>query len=653
MMINFSSLKTELQIFFSIWLVLFFFLSPVITVLPLKTPEFLAPQSAQAIFCANCSQIVYDAFWSAVDWVKKAWHITSDWARDTAKWATEKSWDMAKSAAKAALKVAMHQVLAQVTNSIIKWIQSDFEGQPGFITDWQSYLKKAGDAAGGRFLNELAGFNLCSNFNTKLQIALNLPYPTFGTSAQCTLSKITSNIEDTLNDFYDNFENGGWSMFKDSLKPNNNAFGAWLTAIDEKSAREYAESKKLEKESKSGFKPTKRCLDPEGTNANSAECKSSITTSPDGTIEFTTNFGITSAMRTLEQEIAGLMGEGTGSTFTPYILAITNALISQLVKDGVSGLVEAAYQTDENSEDSSTYTENSSSSTITVSTSSDDYSSIITDAALAEATLTNLDQIDGSNSLVQTNLSQYNSIISSLNSIKDKQNAIITDMWANGKWTTSGITSSADATVTTTSGPTTSTTTSGSTTTTTTTTTYTITHSYVGEASITETITTISDSLTGTSTTTYSYAINSSKNQIEDADGKVSYYQDKVNTMNNLVSYASSTRTATDDFISKADTYDTAYQNDSTSSTTTTAQSDAVTARDSMISTLQTMLGSVSVTISDLNDDLTDIINTNTTNDLTITYTASDGTQTTEMTTTYYQNYYNTVNNIYTALQAL
>lgn len=685
-----SSLKLETKIFFTIWLCLSFFLSPMMLGLSL-TPTSIAPQAQATIPTIDWAHIGTSIVNFVQSSLKTAWATAQDWARTGWAWVAQNAFDLAIKAAKAALKVLMHQILAQVTNSIIKWIQSDFQGQPGFITDWQSYLKKASNAAAGRFLNTLTGVNLCSAFKPKIKLVFALPVPQFNTEAACTLDKIMANANATINDFYSDFSKGGWVAWEESMKPNNRAFSAYLMTLDAKRAEEFAEIQKKEKETKSGFKGTKKCLsaankaqlpkeqlesnqlmcdstrkilsggveasgytqeqynaivagyerDCTGTgtpvtsgdaskiDADSKDCASSITTMPDGTVAYNVNFASNSAMQVLQDEIAGLIGEGTGSQFTPYILAITNALITQLVKDGISGLLAANPQ--EENLDSGT-------NSITVSTNSDTYTSIATDAATAQQTLAHISQIGGSNSLVSQSKSRLDAILSTVQSIKNKQDAVINDLWGQGNWTET------NTVATIISGPTTNT--IGNTTTVYTT--YKISNPKIGEATIGQTVTTIVDPITGPSTTT-SYAMISSMNQIEDIDGIVSAYQDRVNTLSGLIAVAPTLKTTTDTFISAAAAYASAWQNDPTKADPTAAKS----ARDSLVTQLQNATGSTSNSLVELNTALGNII-TGTSTDMTgimITITNTDGSVTTELASAYYQDYYNAVVAIYNTLQ--
>lgn len=780
-----SGAKSELKVFFIVWLCLFFIFSPIFFGLSL-TPQILAPEAQ-----AWPSAIVTAAKW-VWEKVEVIWATVKDWAIAKWEWVKKNISDTIKKALAVALQIAIHQVLAMVTNSIIKWIQSDFQGQPGFITDWEDYLNKAGNAAAGRFLNELAGVNLCSAFSVKIKATMNLPIPSFKTGVECSLDDILNNATTTLDKFKNNFQDGGWLVWQDMSKPNNNAFAVWLATSEEEWARKFNEQQKLGKESKSGFKPTKKCLsngnttggynkalsaciaggksatnctnDPSVKNKdpnvdsstldpNSADCASAVTTAPDGTVEFTTNLAATSTFRGIEASIATLMGKD-GSKYAPYVTAIANALITQLVKDGVSGLtgmVSDAVVEEDGSVTSTATTTISSDGTVTsitteadclavsggtwtwddpittttgtcatttsstvVATSADDYEAIMNDYAIIEDLKSNLDQVDTSNptGTIQSLISSYQSLATTMTNIKNKQLAIIINKWSAGLWenTTNDTDGSetVDDDATATASTTTSTTiescsgtptvctvvatapattnmSSYSKTTTITTTDYIITHSRIGEVPIAKIMTEIVDSrtldpgnydasgnqLTNYDSTTDLYSLNSSSNlcQSDDASSTIlcqidtdgGDFQSKADALSSID--ITSVTATLDNFVNYAEIYDSYFSADPVSSDATTAWTNAETARDSLISSMQTLTGSSSTTLADLNDDLYDFINNTSNGSVTLTsaitynvatgnmtITASDGTQTTENASTYFQNYYNDLITIYNSL---
>jgi hypothetical protein len=170
-------------------------------------------------------------------------------------WAT--SWGVTDTMIKDALKFAWNRLrrmlLNMLVNDIVKWIQGG--GKPRFVTDWQGFLKKAADKAVGQVIEKYAQF-LCGPFSLQLQIAL-ARVPTFDETAKCTLSDVIKNIEN----FYNDFASGGWKTWIKITEPQNNIYGAYLLALDERygieaDAREIAKNEAV---SGQGFLGDKIC----------------------------------------------------------------------------------------------------------------------------------------------------------------------------------------------------------------------------------------------------------------------------------------------------------------------------------------------------------------------------------------------------------
>ena len=121
------------------------------------------------------------------------------------------------------LNTLLHQILAQLTNDIVNWIQNGDE--PRFMTEGLGdYLGRAADVAVGNFIDQYLGAGwLCEPFDLDIKIAL-LDVPTFEEEVDCTLSDVVDNIED----FYDDFSAGGWTGWIELTKPQNNFYGAFL-----------------------------------------------------------------------------------------------------------------------------------------------------------------------------------------------------------------------------------------------------------------------------------------------------------------------------------------------------------------------------------------------------------------------------------------
>lgn len=263
----------------------------------------------------------------------------------------KKIWEGIKTAILAAADIALNQLLTDMTNKIISCINSydksngkctSGAGSKGFVANWNSMINKAAQVAGARFLNNLTGVNLCSiTPSIKLKIAL-LPVPEFATQAECTLDDIVGNIQD----FYNDFRTGGWVAWKESLKPNNNAFGAWLLALDNKMGEEFAAIQKAGKETTNGFKAITRCGSPANEKPDSPNCKFTIVTSPSGTVETSVNFAALSPIRKLEGTINALYAHPNFGVFGVYLSAITNALLNKVTSEGLAGILGSASMDD-------------------------------------------------------------------------------------------------------------------------------------------------------------------------------------------------------------------------------------------------------------------------------------------------------------------
>lgn len=148
-------------------------------------------------------------------------------------------------------------LLNEMTRKTVAWINSGFQGNPGFELDFGGMLQDTADEVIGDFIAKEAPF-LCSQFSFKLRIALaqsRLPYKK---RAACTLTKVIDNVTG----FIDGNNSGGWdNWLQVTTVPQNNAYGAFAIAQDEISRRivdvQAMETKYLDWGS--GFKNWKFC----------------------------------------------------------------------------------------------------------------------------------------------------------------------------------------------------------------------------------------------------------------------------------------------------------------------------------------------------------------------------------------------------------
>ncbi len=169
----------------------------------------------------------------------------------------EKTWTILEWLLGVFLNLLLHQILAQLTNDIVNWIQNGTE--PRFLTmgldDW---LGMGVDNALGAFIDQYLGIGwLCEPFDIDIKIAM-LAQTTFKEEAECTLSDMVENIED----FYNDFSKGGWKGWIELTEGGNNVYSAYLIALDEKNRIIGIENKEQEAEIArgDGFFSPKDCI---------------------------------------------------------------------------------------------------------------------------------------------------------------------------------------------------------------------------------------------------------------------------------------------------------------------------------------------------------------------------------------------------------
>lgn len=121
-------------------------------------------------------------------------------------------------------------ILAAITQSIVNWINSGFNGSPSFVTNPGDFFTDIADRVAGEFIlgSDLAF--LCSPFKLQIQLALAINYGSGagGTGkAECTLTGVLDNVDNFFNDF----DQGGWTnWFAMTQSANNNPYGSFLNA---------------------------------------------------------------------------------------------------------------------------------------------------------------------------------------------------------------------------------------------------------------------------------------------------------------------------------------------------------------------------------------------------------------------------------------
>lgn len=126
------------------------------------------------------------------------------------------------------VKIITGSLISAMTSKIVGWIQGEGGKNVGYVGSFEKTLKHELNVRSGEFLNQLAGVNLCGNVRPFLRIALGTPQG-LRRSLGCSVTDIVDNVEDFFNDF----QKGGWNAFMQvSLNPQNNPYGAYLIALD-------------------------------------------------------------------------------------------------------------------------------------------------------------------------------------------------------------------------------------------------------------------------------------------------------------------------------------------------------------------------------------------------------------------------------------
>jgi len=122
-------------------------------------------------------------------------------------------------------------ILRRITDDVVAYINSGFEGNPAFLDNPGDFFRNIGDQVAGELIYGSDLNFLCSPFQDILRGAIKIRYAKFAgdgfkDTINCTLSGVLDNIDD--------FANGDFSLgtltdiTQIALEPQNNAFGAYI-----------------------------------------------------------------------------------------------------------------------------------------------------------------------------------------------------------------------------------------------------------------------------------------------------------------------------------------------------------------------------------------------------------------------------------------
>lgn len=214
-------------------------------------------------------------------------------------------------------------LLTSLQNQLVAWIQGG--GKPLFITNWKGFLENVGNVALGNTIDNIYPY-LCTGIGPLIRISL-LPVPNLAYPVRCTLTQVIQNVQN----FYNNFQNGGWIAYGAVLQPSNNYFGSLIQVSDivtrqVAAAQDAAKSQAIASQ---GFKGPEICAkshvisDPEGIG-DTTVCDEYKTVTPGGAVAHALYAG----QDWIPQEIIN------AQEFEQLTAAIVNALINRLIKEG-------------------------------------------------------------------------------------------------------------------------------------------------------------------------------------------------------------------------------------------------------------------------------------------------------------------------------
>ncbi len=185
------------------------------------------------------------------------------------------------------------QILHQLTISVVNWINTGFEGSPSFLNNPGAFFLDAADQVTGAFLATNGPLSaLCSPFAIDIRLSLALSQTSLSTQRyKCTVGriieaqkngpdiivngKVVQSSNSSMNGFLKgDFNQGGWPAFIAlTTEPQNNPYGAFLSAEGELSARINARQNVIRADLQlgQGFMSWQSCKDIPGSTFNPEE----------------------------------------------------------------------------------------------------------------------------------------------------------------------------------------------------------------------------------------------------------------------------------------------------------------------------------------------------------------------------------------------
>ena len=258
-------------------------------------------------------------------------------------------------------RAAAQVILNTLTTETVNWINGGMNGAPMYISDPAKSFQDLQKKAIGSFADTISsGFKGCDKLSTSStgqQAADDCIYPFGKMLLQDTMKQLNSSFQNDLKsnlknalpdgitpiNFSKNFNNGGWSAFSMALMPNNNPIGSsqmmdnQLSKLLKNTNWSPADELKTQLQ-KNGFLDQKECVSPSGADPTHTVATSSTDTSP---ICLKTKI-VTPGSVILDKLNTSLHATQdsliTGQQLDASITAVFDALMNNLLQQGLSSL---------------------------------------------------------------------------------------------------------------------------------------------------------------------------------------------------------------------------------------------------------------------------------------------------------------------------
>lgn len=247
-------------------------------------------------------------------------------------------------------------IIAAMTQSIIDWINSGFEGGPSFVTNLNGFLDEVADHTSLDFIRGTELGFLCSPFQLEVRLALATQRQPFKERIRCSLGDVAGNVEGFIGG---DFRQGGWpAWFRLHAQRQNIPYGGYALALGElqvRIGRNQSEELRL-LEFGGGFFSKRECV---RWAATSEKIGGETTTGERQCLRWE----IVTPGAQINDQLSQVLGSGFRQLeLADEINEIINALMAQLAQQALSGVNGVSGLSNRSSSSARSFTDDSGNS---------------------------------------------------------------------------------------------------------------------------------------------------------------------------------------------------------------------------------------------------------------------------------------------------